>query len=157
MNFEEQLKLQAFLDGELPENEAREVAALVARDTEAADLLKELRNTRQALGDFEPGIKLPETREFYWSKIEREIRRSESSTQRTTETSFFVRLRRLLVPAGALAALALVVVVGGAQFGLWHTSALPDAEMTTADSGAFTYHDYANKMTLVWVSFPAER
>ena len=156
MNFEQQLKLQAFLDGELPESEAREVAALVARDNEAADLLKELRNTRQALADFEPAIKLPETREFYWSKIEREIQRLESSTQRAPQTPFFARLRRLLVPAGALAALALVLVVGGAQFGLWRTS-VPDAEMAVADSGAFTYHDYANKLTLVWVSFPAER
>jgi len=157
MNFDQQLKLQAFLDGELPENEAREVASLVARDAEAADLLKELRNTRQALADFEPGLKLPESPEFYWSKIAREIQRTEDSREPAPKTSFFARLRRMLVPAGALAALALVLVVGGTQFGLWHSAAVPDAEMTTADSGAFTYHDYANKLTLIWVSFPAER
>ena len=54
MDYETQLKLQAFLDGELPEQEARDVAALVARDSEATDLLTELRNTRKALADFEP-------------------------------------------------------------------------------------------------------
>ena len=52
MTEEQQLKLQAFVDGELPEADAREVAAHVARDAEAADLLAELRHTRQALADF---------------------------------------------------------------------------------------------------------
>jgi len=32
----------------------------------------------------------------------------------------------------------------------------PETETTFADSGAFTYRDYASGMTLVWVSYPAE-
>jgi anti-sigma factor RsiW len=38
MEFEKLLKIQAFLDGELPEAEAREVAAWVAADAEATAL-----------------------------------------------------------------------------------------------------------------------
>ena len=72
-NHDDQLKLQAHFDGELPEPEARAVANWLARDREAVALLAELRNTRKALKGFESDIKLPETREFYWSKIEREI------------------------------------------------------------------------------------
>ena len=41
MNWEEQLKLQALLDGELPPDQARALSALVERDPAAADLLAE--------------------------------------------------------------------------------------------------------------------
>ena len=46
---ETQLKIQAFLDGELAETEAREITALIARDRDAAALHTELKNTRRAL------------------------------------------------------------------------------------------------------------
>src|SRR5438445_6994113 len=77
MDYDKQLKLQAFLDEELSEAEAREVASWLAQDQEMTLLLAELRNTRQAVSRFEAGIRLPESREFYWSKIEREIERLE--------------------------------------------------------------------------------
>ena len=76
MNEELALKLQAFLDGELPEDEAREVSSLLARDADAAALHRELKNTRAAVVNFERPIQVPETREFYWSKISKEIERT---------------------------------------------------------------------------------
>jgi anti-sigma factor RsiW len=79
MTNEQQLKLQAFLDGELPEREAREILAWTQRDSAAADLLAELKNTRAAMAKSEPHLSLPESREFFWSKIEREIQRSNRS------------------------------------------------------------------------------
>jgi anti-sigma factor RsiW len=157
MTEEQQLKLQAFLDGELPEPEAREVAALVARDREATDLLKELRHTRQALKESAQDVKLPESREFYWSKIQREIERLEPAPAAAGSVPFIARLRRFLVPAGAVAAAAIIAVVAGLQTGILHTAAGPDTESDVADSGTFTYNDDANGTTLVWLSFPAER
>jgi len=77
MNQEQQLKLQAFLDGELAGSEAREILAWTQRDREAAALLAELKNTRQALLKAEPPLSLSESREFFWSKIEREIQRQQ--------------------------------------------------------------------------------
>jgi len=151
MNEEQQLKLQAFLDGELSEGEAREVAVWVARDRDATALLAELRNTRQALAGFEADLKVPESREFYWSKIAREIERVEPERQPVQAVSLFAAFRRLLVPATALAALALALILVGVQ-----KAAAPDTEITVADSGAFTYHDYDNGTTLVWLSYPAE-
>ena len=153
MNEEQQLKLQAFLDGELPENEAREMAAWLARDAEAAGLLTELRNTRQALGGFEQDVKLPETREFYWSKIEREIRRSEPAAEVVPRSSISTLLRRLLFPAAAVAALVIAGIIAGRQFG----TTSPAAETALADTGAFTYRDQAQGMTVVWLSYPAEK
>ncbi|HLP77339.1 MAG TPA: hypothetical protein VK327_10510 [Candidatus Paceibacterota bacterium] len=111
MNDEQQLKIQAFLDGELPEKEAREVSALLARDEGATALAKELRNTRQALKSSEANVRLPESREFYWSKIQREIERSERKPVEARGPSLFQIWRRIIVSAGAVAALALVGVI----------------------------------------------
>lgn len=67
------LKVQAFVDGQLPESEQADIAALIARDSDVHALVKELKQTRQALAGFDEGVELPESREFYWSKIERQI------------------------------------------------------------------------------------
>src|SRR3954463_8797743 len=108
MTDEQQLKLQAFLDGELPETDSREIAAWLARDADATALLGELKNTRNALKGFEPELKVPESREFYWSKIKREIERSAPVVAPVETVSLFARLRRVLMPLGAVAAVALM-------------------------------------------------
>jgi anti-sigma factor RsiW len=152
-----QLQVQAWLDGELPEAEARRVAARVAQDRETAALAEELRNTRQALAGFEAEIRLPESREFYWSKIAREIERLETAPAKPAPQEFsFALLRRWLVPASAL---ALVVIAGLLLVrppAPAVRSAEAESETTVADAGVFTYRDYAAGATLVWLSYPAE-
>ena len=148
MDYQTQLKLQAFLDGELTGNEAGEVSDWLARDGEAAKLATELRQTRDALRSFEEGIKLPESREFYWSKIQREIQRGERSATRA-QTPWLTRLQRFMVPAAAVA------VLGVAGLLAMPRSAAP-FETSLADAGAFTYHDYSAATTLVWLTYPAE-
>jgi anti-sigma factor RsiW len=148
-----ELKLQAYLDGELPESEAREVAKSLAQDQEAVLLLAELRNTRQALVGFEKGVTLPESREFFWSKVEREISRLEPAPRTVEKVSLLATWRRLLVPAGAVAALLTVVFIAIGPFGAG-TSAQTD--VVTDESGAFTYRDEAAQATLIWVTYPAE-
>lgn len=150
MDTDIQLKLQAYLDGELPEAEAREMANLLARDREAVALHTELRNTRQALVGFEIGVELPESREFFWSKIEREIERLEPTASEPTPAPWFASLRRFLVPT---AGIALLLMAGLLAF---NPTSQRASEMETADSGAFTYHDDAAGATLVWLSYPAE-
>ncbi|HOX55461.1 MAG TPA: hypothetical protein P5205_01000 [Candidatus Paceibacterota bacterium] len=152
-----QLKVQAWLDGELPQAEAREVAARLERDRDSAALADELRNTRQALAGFEADVRLPESREFFWSKVEREINRQESrAAEPAPRMSYFALLRRLLVPVSTAAFVVVVGLVlirpaapisrsGGATF-----------ETALADGGAFTYRDYAAGTTLVWLTFPAD-
>jgi len=154
MSDEQQLKLQAFLDGELPEGDAREVAAWLARDADAAGLLGELKNTRNALKNFEPALKLPESREFYWSKIKREIERTAPVATPARSVSLFTLLRRILVPVGAVAALAIAGFITVHSFsGGQHPIAV---NSLLADAGAFTYRDQAQGMTVVWLSYPAE-
>jgi anti-sigma factor RsiW len=156
MNQELQLKLQAYADGELPAGEAREVSALLAQDTEARALVAELKNTRSAIAAFEAEIKLPESRDFYWSKIKREIQRLEKPESVAAPVSRFATWRRFLIPASAVAALVIGVLIAGRQVGRDGTFRAPETETTFADSGGFTYRDYASGMTLVWLSYPAE-
>ena len=156
MDYDAQLKLQAFLDGELPEGEASATADWLARDREAAALLEELRNTDSALAGFEAGIQLPETREFFWSKVRREIQRLETPAPKPAPLPLFARWRRFMVPASALA----LVVIGGVVLTrpnapLGH-AATTGIETALADSGAFTYRDYSAGTTLVWLSYPAD-
>lgn len=166
IDYDVQLKLQAYCDGELPEPEARDVANWLARDREAVALLAELRNTRKALKGFEAGIKLPETREFYWSKIEREINcleQAEPAARRPAPAA--VWWRKFLLPAGAFAALLLLVGVAARQFNLPFGSLLfsrsggqqfCQVETALVDAGAFTYRDQAAGITVVWLSYPGE-
>jgi anti-sigma factor RsiW len=151
MDKEQQLKLQAFFDDELSEKEAREVANWLARDSEAAALHAELRRTRQALADFEADTKLPESREFYWSKIQRDILRGEPPEPSVVPVSFFALLRRAFMPATVLAALVIAVMIV-----LDRPPATADLETAAADAGALTYRDYESGTTLVWLSYPAE-
>lgn len=154
MDYNAQLKLQAFLDGELPESEANKVAKWVARDREAASLLDELRNTRGALAGFDAEVRLPESREFFWSKVEREIQRLETPAAKQAAVSYLSLLRRLLVPASAVAAVLVAGLMLNRSAG--PSPATAEIETALADSGAFTYRDYSLGTTLVWLSYPAE-
>jgi anti-sigma factor RsiW len=156
MDHEKQLKLQAFLDEELSEAEANEVASWLAKDQEATLLLAELRNTRQSMARFEAGVRLPESREFYWSKIQREIERLAPAAARPepARASWFAAWRKFLIPAGAVAALLIAVLV---TIGPPSPPAGPEAESAYNDPGTFVYHDYDNHATLVWLSYPAEK
>ena len=153
MTEEQQLKLQSFLDGELAEAEASATASWIARDAEATALMNELRNTRKALKASEANVRLPESREFFWSKIEREIQRLEPAPVTKPTFSLFEYLRRLLMPMSAVAVLFIAGFITYNQLGLGHAN---ESELAMADSNAFTYRDYSAGMTLVWLPFPAE-
>lgn len=159
MNDEQRLKLQAFLDGELPQREEREVLAWTQRDAEAAALLAELRNTRQALAKSEAHLSVPETREFYWSKIERELQKQEATLTREPRKSFIAGLRRFLLPASATATLVIAGLFAYSHMGAVTVAvvAANDSDETVvetaqAGSDATTYRDEADGTTLVWFS-----
>jgi len=151
IDYDLQLKLQAHLDGELSPAEARGIQARLARDPEARALLAELTATTAALADFEDGRRLPESREFFWSKIEREIHRDASSASPSAALPWWAGWRRWLVPIGTAAMVALAGLMA-TRPGL-----APEAEAELADPGAFTYRDYTARTTLVWLSYPAEK
>ena len=73
MTLDGQLKLQAYLDGELNPDEARTMDALLASDSDAIALAEELRRTRDAIRGNELLAAAPPQRDFYWSQIEKQI------------------------------------------------------------------------------------
>jgi anti-sigma factor RsiW len=154
MTDEQQLKLQAFFDGELPERDAREMAAWLAQDTDATALFTELKNTRNALKGSEQEVKVPESREFYWSKIKREIERAAPASAPAPKASLFTWVRRALMSLGAVAMLVLAGFITFHQFAGGQRAVAVNSML--ADAGAFTYRDEAQGMTVVWLSYPAE-
>ena len=112
MNNDLELKLQAWLDGELSAAEAEKMQRLASEDPEAGRLVAELRGVSSAFFQAEPKIVFPETREFYWSKIQRQIRR-EAAVPPVRATSWAGYVRRWLAPvagAGAVAAALLLAL-----------------------------------------------
>lgn len=158
MNEEQQLKLQAYLDGELPAREAREIAIRIQRDREADLLLAELKNTRQAMSGSEARLRVPETREFYWSKIERGIQSCGMELPRVRRFNW----AHVLWPVGAVAACFIVAIVETSNPDRPETTAaaitasagtgVPIVETMRPDSEATTYCDEADGTTLVWFS-----
>lgn len=148
------LRVQAFVDGELPESEQAGIAALIARDPDVAALVKELKHTRQALTRFDAGRELPESREFYWSKIEREIERVPHREPEPPGASLASLILRWLVPASFLAAL----VVAGFWFQQHSRSTGDEVIWQAANSSvnAFTYRDYKEGMTVMWLTYSTD-
>jgi anti-sigma factor RsiW len=144
-----QLKLQAYLDGELSAIEAVEVQNRLANDQETQLLFAELQNTSKALAGHEEDIKLPESREFFWSKIQRQIERQSPASVVTRPFSLARWLQRRLVPISgfAMAILVLLLVVQ-----LNPTiSQVGEIELSSNDMGAVTFRHQKEKMTFVWL------
>lgn len=129
MNPDAQLNLQALLDGELPPAEARALAAQVEQDPAAAALLAELRATRQTLHSAKIPLTVPESREFYWSKIARDIARLERRSPVRQKPGLLAWLRLLVLPA----TLVVVLVIVGLSL---HYHARPAAPVATGTQPA---------------------
>ncbi len=147
MNIE--LKLQALVDGELDACGLREVEALLARDEFASSLVQELKWTKSAIRHSEAGASLPESREFFWSKIERGIAaeaRNQASPAAPIAPAWWAKL---LFPASGLAAMvAVMFVLSGTR------PSADDAlnENVSEDINAYSFHSEAEKMSVVYVS-----
>jgi anti-sigma factor RsiW len=142
------LKLQAWLDGELPPAEAAALRALAAADPEAKRLLEELQAVKAALRQNERAASVPETREFYWSKIQQQIRREER-VRRPVAAPWAARLRRWLAPMAGATALA------AAFLAAVHHSPRPAGlnlvSVTAEGIEARTFHDQSSGMNIVFL------
>ncbi|MCU0771210.1 MAG: hypothetical protein MUE94_05490 [Verrucomicrobia bacterium] len=148
------LKVQAFVDGELPEPEQAGIAALIARDADVAALVKELKQTRQALAGYDEAVALPESREFYWSRIQRELARFPREQPEPVRGSLGALLLRWLLPATCVAALVAV----GFLFlqSPWSAGGEVTWQAANDNVNAFTYRDYEEGLTVMWLSYPSD-
>ncbi len=151
MNVELGIKLQAHLDGELAGREAQEVAALLEGDAEAKALFAELQQTKSLLTGNEPEFRLPESREFFWSKIEREISRDETAPA-TSVSGWMVFLRRHFAALSTTAVAAALVMFLAVN---WMSPAMfEEIENPLDDSDSFSFRSESQQMTLVWIANP---
>lgn len=162
-------RIQAWVDGELPEAEARALATQLERDPETLALAENLRRFGRLLRDHEPARAVPESREFYWSKIARRLEAEEAALARassadadSTGTPLLRWLLPWILPAGAavLAAFVYVGTLGHSDPRSGSTQAYtasrpvmtdheveaPSAEMTTV-----TFYSAQDGMTVVWL------
>jgi hypothetical protein len=147
MKHDLQLKVQAWLDGELPDHEARQLGEWIARDSEAAALAAELGGVRQAMSRQETARTLDESREFYWSKIQRQIQR-EAGVRRTDALPWFARWRTYLATLAGVAAVACVLVLAVLRN---ESPAFDEISSSGEGMEAVTFHDQSAQMTVVWL------
>jgi anti-sigma factor RsiW len=145
MNYETQLKIQARLDGELSAAEQCELESLLATDGQAKALFTELQNTSTALTSNEIATPVPLTREFYWSRIERDIERLEK--QAAPAPSRLAQWLRWLAPAGALSALAIATFLSLREA----APGMDEIETPLEQASVYSFRSPSEKMSVVWV------
>jgi hypothetical protein len=137
MNDNLELELQAWLDGEGPAPEAQSFDR---------ELMAQLQAVKGALAGNEMARSVPETREFYWSKIEREIQRQAPAPRQ----AFWPRW---LAPLAGFGALACLLVLAANPFA---PAAFDEASSAGEGMEAITFHDRSAGMTVVWVTGSAQ-
>lgn len=156
MNPDQEFKIQAYLDGELTDSEAREVSTWLAKDKDGQLLLEELRMMKTALTQNEPELKLPESREFFWSKIEREIQRQEAQpAPEAQRASIMAWLHRYLVPTSAAAAFLIAGILVFNQpksfEGGLAQSRLGETEALNEEMGSISFRSESDRMTVIYL------
>src|SRR5688500_4368881 len=163
MNSEMELKVQAYLDNELTPGEARRIASLLTNDPVARDLYNELKQTKEIVSKNEPVQCLSDSRDFYWSKIQREINRTER-VERPAPSPWWMRL--MAPVAGAVALFAILLSVSGPGTGTSPTitaskvqnapvAPMHQGEIVSSEMSAITFRSEAEGVTVVWVSSDA--
>jgi len=151
MNQELALKYQAFVDGELSESEARRVARSLETDADARALVAELRNSKTLLTGNEPEVKLPESREFYWGKIQRQIECLDREPADATMGRWRAMLagwRRFVAPLAGVAVITFLAMVAVRFYNPEPVDYLAEIENLSEESTAYSFR--AGNMFVVW-------
>jgi anti-sigma factor RsiW len=155
MNRETALLIQADADGELSPRKHRQVAALLDTDPAARSLHAQLQGLKRLLKENEPQHAVPEAREFYWSKIARGIEREAATAARPRRWDWLPVWVRWVAPAGALAAVLALFVLGRSQpYSPFQASSLDHLDEEEAyyfPTSTITFRSEAQEMTVLWV------
>lgn len=157
MNLEAQLKLQAFMDGELSSPEGREVAEWLAQTTDAQALAAELNLTRTFLAGQELERRVPETREFYWSQIERRLPTVDSPAEVAPpfiSLGWWLRWLRWVIPVGAAALLTFWLVTPPGMdrpSNLAFLEGPEEIDTSVPNTSTVSFHAASEGVTVVWI------
>ncbi len=153
MNENTELKIQALLDGELDSSERGSIETLLRHDPAARASYDALRATRALLRDAEPDHPLPESVDFHWSKIRRQIESSspEREAPARRPASWSSLWLRLAVPGLAALVVALVLARPPWQARIKAAYHPHEVESPLQEMNAITFHSESANMTVVWV------
>jgi anti-sigma-K factor RskA len=143
-----ELELQAWLDGELSAPKARRTDPKIVGDEEASRLIAELQAIKSALAGNETARTVPETRAFYWSKIERQIQRQTRGSH-AAQAPRQAAWRCWLAPLAGFAALTGMLLLAVNPFA---PPAFNETSSTSEGMEAVTFHDQSAGMTVVWLT-----
>lgn len=157
MNRDTQLQVQAYLDNELSPADARNVSKLISSDVAIRELYNELKDTKDVLVQNEPEVRVPDTRDFYWSQIQRRIATAERQPTLTYERPWWMRFLAPIAGTVALCAVLLSVVNKDGQ-PTAVTSSLPTFASTPhqleqpSDVSTITFRSESEGVTVVWIT-----
>ena len=162
MDHEFERRLQAWVDGQLDPTEARAVAATVEKDAEARQLAQNLRSLSGLLQTHAPEPTVPESRDFYWSRIRNGIEQADRGAERVdgwgSRQPGLLRWLAWLVPTGAAAFAAVLFLQPSNPYPLGLTPAIPvpaltdhEIETPSDEVSSLTFYASEDSMTVVWL------
>lgn len=149
MNHELEVKLQAYVDGELSASEARDLEVMLASNAEAKALTQELSWMRSAIKGNELQLPVTDTRDFYWSQIKRAIQSEERKTV-SAERPALAGWRKFVAPLTALAVVAILAVsvkLAAPPQDTW----LAEVENMAEETHSVSFRAKSENMFVVWV------
>ncbi|MCP5518182.1 MAG: hypothetical protein H7A45_13090 [Verrucomicrobiales bacterium] len=150
MNHDARLKLQAFLDGQLPPGEASAMQRLIETDPEARTFRADWTAMKRLLAVGEPVVEVPASREQYWHEIARQLEAAIPPPRSSRASWGLPWWLRVLAPVTAGVAVIAALILS--------LPAKPDASGSYAevesplnDVGAMIFRSESERMTVVWV------
>jgi hypothetical protein len=149
MNQDLELKLQAWVDGELTDAEAKRIGNEIAGNAEAIALVASLHALKSAFEGNELSVTVPETREFYWSKIQRQIESEERTAARPVPARGKFAWQKWLAPVAGFGSLACILFMAIRPIA---PAPFDEISATGEEMQSITYHDQTSGMTVVWLA-----
>lgn len=144
------LDLQAYVDGELSPSKRLEVERVLTNDAEAREMVDGLRRLAELVRQNEPALRVPDSREFYWSQIQRRIAAAEAAdavgTHRAASASRAAGWLRWLAPALGVAAVTVVVLLPNRE-----ADPLVVAGSGVQDAVTMTYRSDSDGVVIHWI------
>ena len=146
------LDLQAYVDGELPEERRRQIEAALPADPDARRLVDGLRQWGALIRAHEPTAPVPASREFYWSQIRRQIEAEVRAEHLQAPVASAARgWLRLLVPALGVAAAAVAVAVVSTRSNPPEMTLAGGGDVTLADVSSTVFRSESDGVTVHWI------
>ncbi len=141
------LELQAYVDGELSPDRHHRVESLLASDSQAREWVEGLRQISLLVRTNEPDLKVPTSREFYWSQIKRQMDQARASNE-IRPVSTALNWFRWLVPAVGVAAVMVVVSIRSDRDEALLASTFDSMQ---TDSSAVVFRSESDGVTIHWI------